>query len=516
MPLRTSERLTPASTTPYAEVVPIESPISAERQSARRHYGVHPYFTRRPHNVVREYVLHYSRVRDRVLDPFGGSGVTAIEAFLENRTGIQNDINPLANFIAKGIVGLREGDLADYRDAIKHLATVCEEKLTRIDGMATEGLQVLLGSLALPGNIRLPKSSDVDFYHELFTPRQLASLAVLKQAIDGLPDTPAKQGMLLAWSAALTKLNHTFLSAEGRAKSRGGSSIFSIYRYKVAKEPVELPSWHTFEERAQNIVHAKQEIDKLIRFRKRTGAFVGSFEKYELDIEELSERLAGKIDYIFTDPPYGGHISYLDLSILWNHWLGNLPSVQVRKKELIVGGELSLPESAYTVRLGDSIRACLKMLKPGRWLSVVFQHWNVAYFEAMLSSADSSGAELKAAISQVGDPIWSMHKKKGHESVLAGEMILTFLKTGKARSVSTNGQFDVAETVQTILSTANGRIYGEQLFNQVVVEAWKKSAIGSLNIKRTDFVSMIAELGWHYDQQSHCWVKEQPVSVTLF
>ena len=28
------------------------------------------------------------------------------------------------------------------------------------------------------------------------------------------------------------------------------------------------------------------------------------------------------VDYIFTDPPYGAFISYLDLSILWNHWLG--------------------------------------------------------------------------------------------------------------------------------------------------------------------------------------------------
>jgi len=84
----------------YNAILPIESAISAERQSAKRHYGVHPYFTRRPHNVVRRYVTHYSREGDRVLDPFGGSGVTAIEAFLENRVGIQNDINPLANFIA--------------------------------------------------------------------------------------------------------------------------------------------------------------------------------------------------------------------------------------------------------------------------------------------------------------------------------------------------------------------------------------------------------------------------------
>jgi hypothetical protein len=37
-------------------------------------------------------------------------------------------------------------------------------------------------------------------------------------------------------------------------------------------------------------------------------------------------------------------------------------------------------------------------------------------------------SELKAAITQTGDVIWSMHKKKNSASVLAGEMILTFYK----------------------------------------------------------------------------------------
>ena len=27
------------------------------------------------------------------------------------------------------------------------------------------------------------------------------------------------------------------------------------------------------------------------------------------------------IDYIYTDPPYGKKIPYLDLSVMWNAWL---------------------------------------------------------------------------------------------------------------------------------------------------------------------------------------------------
>src|SRR5713226_3537696 len=134
----------------YSLVSPIESPIRADRQGAKRHYGVHPYFTRRPYNVVRKYVLHYSRERDVVLDPFGGSGVTAIEAYLENRVGIQNDINPLANFIAKGIVDLGKGDIAEYELALTKLKVTCQSKLQELDRLSEDEIAALTKRLKMP------------------------------------------------------------------------------------------------------------------------------------------------------------------------------------------------------------------------------------------------------------------------------------------------------------------------------------------------------------------------------
>lgn len=501
----------------YTSITPIDIPIPAERQRAKRHYGVHPYFTRRPFNVVRDYILRYSVEGDTVLDPFGGSGVTAIEAFLENRTGIQNDINPLANFIAGGIANLARGDLNNYRDALEALGHECKSLLARIEGMDQAELNALLGRLPLPPNIPLPSNSDVSHYHDLFSPKQLASLAVLKSAIEGLPDGAARNAMRLAWSASLAKLNLTFLSAEGRAESRGGSSIFSIYRYKVAKNPVELPAWSTFNERAGNVLAAKSEVDQAIYLKQTTGGWHGKFRMYAEDVQELSKKFRGKIDYIFTDPPYGAHISYLDLSVLWNCWLGHMPSRKTARAELIVGGELDLQESVYVARLGRSIQSCLAMLKPGRWLSVVFQHWNVAYFEAILSSAVEAGAELRAAISQIGDPIWSMHKKKSSESVLAGEMILTFSKTGRLKSRRVKNGFDISEALEGVLAECRSdAVFGEYLFNRMVIAAWQNGSISSLNIARTDFIDLLRQKGWQYQERTHMWIKGEERMAPLF
>lgn len=491
--------------TPYKQIRPIRKPIPGARQGAKRHYGVHPYFTRRPFNVVRDYIRHYSRPGDRVLDPFGGSGVTAIEAFLDNRTGIHNDINPLANFIANGVAGLVHGSASAYAAGLEEISARCKQRVLSLSNISDASVARLLRSVRLPPNVSLPSTADVARYHDLFSARQLLALAWLREAVDGLSNRHARRAMQLAWSAALAKLNRTFLSAEGRVESRGGSSIFSIYRYKVAAKPVELPPWATFYERAQNVLAAKAEVEQVLEYHRSTGGFTGRFEVHEQDIDSLGD-LVEPVDYIFTDPPYGGHIAYIDLSTLWNAWGGRVPAVQTRHQELIVGGELGLLDDEYVTRLHDSVGICLKLLKPGRWLSIVFQHWSTAYFDAILTGAADEGGDLRAAVSQVGDPVWSMHKKKGNQSVLAGELILTFLKTGKKRKIETGRPFDVPGAVKRALQESDGEaVYGEQLFNRVIIDAWGAGALGSLDVTREAFSELIMRCGWYYDDERHQW-----------
>jgi DNA modification methylase len=499
----------------HSSIKAITAAIPADRQGARRHYGVHPYFTRRPFNVVRDYIQRYSSPGDTVLDPFGGSGVTAIEAYLEGREAIHNDINPLASFIAQGIADLGQGTCRDLKVALTELRDRCKSRIESVHRENPRSVDDSFKAL-LPENIKLPSTSDAEFYFDLFTPRQLICLGLIREGIDHLADTAPRNALLLAWSATLAKLNKTFLSADGRAASRGGSSIFSIYRYKIAKNPVELPPWQTFEERALNVISAKEEIDKILQFQIAKGGWRGSFSVHQVDIAQLASTLRNRVDYIFTDPPYGGHISYLDLSVLWNNWLGQMPEREACEKELIVGGERDLSEAQYTKGLEDSIRACLRMLKKGRWFSVVFQHWNISYFEAILRAATEHGAELKGAVSQVGDPIWSMHKKKSNQSVLAGEMILTFFNSEAAR-IRRDPSFKVADALHKILTQTSAEyIYGEQIFNELVISAWRAGGIDSLKLTRDEFLFLLKEEGWSYDQRKHYWTKTAGPAVSLF
>jgi len=518
-----------------AKIQPILEAIPAARQQDARHYGVHPYFTRRPPNVVRAYIERYSNPGDVVLDPFGGTGVTAIEAFLLGRHAIHNDLNPFANFIARNIADTTLPSTLPLREALARVEDACAGPLREIE--ADERVAIRrLKDLPLPSNIPLPRTSDAENFYDMFTPRQLAGLATLKQAIDQEPQGVVRDSLLLAWSASVAKLNKTFLSAKGRAESRGGSSIFSIYRYKLASQYVELPIWATFRGRFANVLAAKEEISRIRNYMKWHAQ-----DKHVLDSTRDMRVLAHdatildqvltpeSVDYIFTDPPYGAFISYLDLSILWNHWLGFPVSDEARSRETIVGGEQELSEEHYRKSLAQSIQTCLRLLRPDRWFSIVFQHLDLSYFATILETASGCGAELKAAITQTGDVIWSMHKKKNSASVLAGEMIITFYKPKTHRpkrehappEVVKNPAAVLSEVFETCLSNGQTVFTSESLYNRLVIGLWNRRALGCLALDRREFASRLEQRGWSYDPRTHQWSKgggseEDVDELTLF
>ncbi len=98
---------------------PLLKEIPVRKRAAKRHFGVHGYFTKQTWNVVLEYIKNFTQPGDLVLDPYGGSGVTAIEALMLNRRAINIDLNPLAVFLVDALVApVKQNDLREAFDRI--------------------------------------------------------------------------------------------------------------------------------------------------------------------------------------------------------------------------------------------------------------------------------------------------------------------------------------------------------------------------------------------------------------
>jgi len=82
-------------------------------------YDMIRFWGRKPHNIVRKYIEHYTNEGDVVLDPFAGCGVAVIEAMRIGRVGIYNDLNKFAHFIA--LTSSEKVDLNELEQAFKVL-----------------------------------------------------------------------------------------------------------------------------------------------------------------------------------------------------------------------------------------------------------------------------------------------------------------------------------------------------------------------------------------------------------
>jgi DNA modification methylase len=81
------------------EVPAFDHPIETTKTTAI--YNMHTYWSKKPHDAIRQYIRHYTKPGDLVLDPFCGSGGTALAALMEGRKAIAIDRSPAATFITK-------------------------------------------------------------------------------------------------------------------------------------------------------------------------------------------------------------------------------------------------------------------------------------------------------------------------------------------------------------------------------------------------------------------------------
>lgn len=416
---------------------PVTESFHPDKQGAKRHYGSHPYFTKRAWNVVQQYIRHFSNQGDVVLDPFGGSGVTAVESLVLGRRAIYVDICAWACFLARQ-TAIAPVDLGKLGDAFKEVEGKSRKGIEEIWRTSDRELAARPVEHWYPKDCPLPPNSDVSRVEDLFTPKMLHGLAMLRAAIMEVRNPQSRDLLRLAFSSTLARINRTFLSTKQREESRGGSAIFSLYRYKVASKPVELPLWEQFANR----------VDKLTRAKLETNALIGSFYREDDTasfIHGSATRLAPavqpeSVDYIYTDPPYGAHISYLDLSTMWAAWLGLSISEKDRKDEVIEGGQLDKSRDDYQSLLKTSIEQMAAVLKKGSWLSLVFAHRDTSYWDAIVQACQEAGLNYANTVVQPVGVVWSMHKKKNPLRVLSGELVLNFRKMSRVRRIRPDGQ----------------------------------------------------------------------------
>jgi hypothetical protein len=82
------------------------------------------------------------------------------------------------------------------------------------------------------------------------------------------------------------------------------------------------------------------------------------------------------IDYIFTDPPYGGAVQYGELNFVWESWLGL--NTDWHDQEIIVNHTRNKSLEDWADMMFLAMQECYRVLKPGRCLSLCWHDASAA------------------------------------------------------------------------------------------------------------------------------------------
>lgn len=472
---------------------PLLEEIPVHKQSAKRHFGVHGYFTKQTWNVVAEYIKNFSQPNDLVLDPFGGSGVTAIEALMNNRQGIHLDLNPMSTFMVDSLVApINQTELTTAFDTIK-------TNYTAHQPTTDKEIAAALKKYPYPKGLALPKGSDVTVVEELFSPKQLAQLAYLKHLILQHSTGNVQKTLLLMFSGLLTKINLTYHASEGRSEGRGNSSVFAYYRYRIAKEPAFIDVMQYFDSRLKKVLAAKKEI-----MYKINPDTIGNLQVVRGTATNLSFIKKESVDYIYTDPPYGKKIPYLDLSVMWNAWLDLAVSQQDYEQEAIEGGEHHKTKDEYNSLMAQSIREMYRVLKFDRWMSFVFAHKDPEFWHLIIETAEQCGFEYAGAVAQKNGQT-SFKKRQNPFTVLSGQLIINFRKVRKPRyilkaSLGMDISDIVTQTIEGIIAKNNGASL-EQINDELIIKGLELGFLDLLKKQYSDLTPLLLDM-FDYDDKT--------------
>ncbi|UQN11518.1 DNA methylase [Methylococcus capsulatus] len=253
--------------------------------------------------------------------------------------------------------------------------------------------------------------------HHLFLPRAAQAMGLLWRKANAHPDARTRSMLLFMVEQAIWGLS---------VLNRYGPTHFSQVNrmltgvYYVASQHSECSPWYNLGGKLERLTKAFHG------YRAGAGvAAISTGTAARLPLPDAS------IDYIFTDPPFGENFPYAELNFLVEAWHGALTQA---KLDAIV--DRSKENRAAQKSVDDYRRlmaACFteyyRVLKPGRWMTVVFSNtqatvWNslqtamqeAGFVVANVSALDKQQGSFKAVTTTVAvkqDLVISAYKPNG-------------------------------------------------------------------------------------------------------
>ena len=394
-------------------------------------YSMHKYWSKKPFNVIRNFILNHTKKNEIVVDPFCGSGISVTESIFTGRKAIGVDINPSAIFITKQM--LTKISSRKLNEEFRKLELECKDKINSFY-LVKRGDKQFIGTHFLWDNgklmevwynngkgrnrkvIDVPTDGDLElvssfsykkipyyfpkrnFFHnsrinadrekhvyDLFTPRNLTALSFLLYRIEKIENEDIREMFKFCFTSSVGQASKMVFVVKRRGKFNGQTRKTEkkevgswVIGYWMPKENFEINAWNCFENKFKKILKAKKEQEHAKYSLNEASNLEELFKptKNLLLVNDSAINVLGNlpddsVDYVITDPPHGNRMPYLEQSMMWNEWL---------KKDVNYDDEIVISESKdrnkdindYYLLLNEVLKNIERILKPERYFSLMF------------------------------------------------------------------------------------------------------------------------------------------------
>ena len=437
-------------------------------------YTAMKYWGKKPHNIWREYIETYTKPGMVVFDPFSGSSVAAFEAVKIGRKAIAFDLNPLTSFIIEVYsTSFNREKFTKYLNSI--VDRIREDKVYRCFFYTDNYLKEIqhfkwnlgkiyeYGVIDSDGNRKIIRDVDeinlvsklcnnieIEFWHpdfsfdqqmlvtdsfinkiggnnfsNIWTRRNLYILSKIFDEIIKVDDESVKRQLMFGFIQIL-HLSSKMCVPRNDKSNRSFSTSWGRSAYMCSDRQMEMNPLLLFinnclgkqsvESALQNVEKYIGKIPKIKKVQKNTKI---DFLKEDIDIyygivdvKETTKYIdVNSVDFIITDPPYGGLVQYLDLSQIWLTWLKKYDAsltTDITKEITVKKGIKELDQ--YEIEFVRAITEIKRVLRDKSKVVFTFHNKDISIWNSFLNSLDKAGLVIEKLLHQE-------NKRSGESSV---------------------------------------------------------------------------------------------------
>lgn len=246
-----------------------------------------------------------------------------------------------------------------------------------INRVANLGLPINLPTHTLPDcqmtRVGRMKTTNTTSVHHMYLPREAQVLSALWGKANNETDARVRNALKFWLDSHFT--NMSILNRYRPEVSFPYNPLTGVFY--VPSQIAEADPFKAYENKLKRLISAFSQ-----KHAVAGSSMVSTGTAAKLALDDST------IDYIFTDPPFGENIYYADLNQIIESWHGVFTDVGA---EAIIDRVREKGLREYQVLIRRSFSEYFRVLKPGRWMTVVFSNSRASVWNAIQLALQQAG-----------------------------------------------------------------------------------------------------------------------------